>query len=80
MTQSRYTRAINVIRKAYENNNRQPLSPEETQIALEITPGLMFPRGTTLERVLIKLESWKLIQRGKEKNPTTRTIIPLYPS
>lgn len=56
-----YTAVYNVLRIAQENLGRS-LYMREVEECLERTPGLVFPSGTTFDKVLHKLQRWQLVE------------------
>ena len=59
---SAYSLAYSVLLEAYENAGKRPLSMEEAEHHLKVTPGVMFADGVTLNDVLQTLRAWQLIQ------------------
>lgn len=58
---SAYSRAHSVLLQACRAAGR-PLSKEEAERRLKVTPGMMFADGVTLDDVFQTLQVWRLIR------------------
>lgn len=58
---SAYSRAHSVLLQACQAAGR-PLSKQEAERRLKVTPGMMFADGVTLDEVFETLQVWRLIR------------------
>lgn len=58
---SSYTVAYNALLNAQKRARRR-LRIQQVWHCLESTPGVVFPPGTTFDKILGKLETWQLIK------------------